>query len=195
MNTRLLGAMSVFGSLVAVAEGARMTLIGTTHEGTFRDPDTLNYLAQFAWLGGSLCAMLGLLALRTTGTNPIFRLLSWLPVVGYASGVVGALLGLAGVPIRENLPATAGQLLAMVGLVVVAILVLAARVWRGWRAFMPLLNVITIPLGSVAYILAGNLDGAWWIVNGLASVLLGYAVLGSVTAERVRDDYALATSA
>ena len=77
----------------------------------------------------------------------------------------------------------------------VAILVLAARVWRGWRAFTPLLNVITIPLGAVAYSLAGNLDGAWWIVNAAASALLGYAVMSYATAPQVRDDFALAASA
>ena len=98
-------------------------------------------------------------------------------------------------PVRENLPAVVGQLLAMAGLLVVAILVLAARVWRGWRALMPLLNVIAIPLGALAYALTGNLDGAWWIVNAVASALLGYAVLSSVASERVRDDYALAASA
>jgi hypothetical protein len=194
MNARLLGMLCIIGSLVGIAEGVRMVLIGTTHEGTFRDPDTLNYLAQMIWLSGSLCAMLGLIALRATGANPIFRLLSYLPVAGYAVGVIGAALGLAGVPVRENPSLTVGQFLSMAGLLVVAILVLAARVWRGWRAFTPLLNIITIPLGAVAYSLTGNLDGAWWIVNAAASALLGYAVMSYAMAPQVRNDFALAAS-
>ena len=196
MNTRLLGALCIVGSLVGVADGVRQVLIGATHEGAFRDPDALNYLLSMViWLGGTLCGMLGLIALRATGANPIFRVLSWLPVVGLAAEVVGGLLGLAGLPVPRNWPLLVGQLTAMAGMLVVAILVLAARVWRGWRAFTPLLTVLAIPLGAVLAGISGGLDGWWIIVNAAASALLGYAVMSGVPAAGVRDDYAVAAAA
>lgn len=195
MNTRLLGALCIVGSLVGVADGIRQVAIGTTHEGTFRNVDTLNYLQMVFWLGGTTCAFLGLIALRATGTNPIFRLLAWLPVAAGMLQVVGAVLGLAGLSAQQNWPLLVGQLLAMAGTLVVAILVLAARVWRGWRAFTPLLTIITIPLGAAASAVAGGLDGWWIIINAAASVVLGYAVMSSVPVAEVRDGHATFASA
>jgi hypothetical protein len=196
MNARLLGILCIVGSLAAFADGLRMVAIGTTHEGTFRDPDALNYLLSMViWYIGLLCGMLGIIALRATGANIIFRLLSWLPVVGSAVAGVGGLFGLAGVPVSENVPLQVGGDLYMVGLLVVSILVLAARVWRGWRAFVPLLNVIAIPLGGLVYELLGGLDGGWYITNAAAAALLGYAIMSSVPTAEVRRDIAAAASA
>src|SRR5690349_15131127 len=123
MNTRLLGALCIAGSLVGVADGVRRVAIGATHEGMYLTLDTLMYLGETVWLAGTLCGLLGLIALRATGTNPIFRVLSWLPVVGTAAEIVGGLLGLAGVPVPGNYPLLFGQFLYMAGILVVAILV------------------------------------------------------------------------
>lgn len=195
MNPRLLGVICIIGSLVAFADGVRKIVIGTTHEGPFTDPDALSYLlSTFIWYISILCGMLGLIALRATGANPIFRLLSWLPVVGSAGAAVGGLVGLAGVPVSENVPLRIGGDLYMAGLLVVAILVLAARVWRGWRAFTPLLNIIAIPLGGLVYVAIGGLDGGWLVTNAAASALLGYAVMSSVPVVEVRRDYAAAAA-
>jgi len=195
MNTRLLGILCIVGSAIGVADGVRRVAIGATHEGTFLTLDTLMYLGEVFWLTGMFCGFLGLIALRATGANPIFRLLSWLPVVALAIQVLGALIGaVSGAQPAELWPLIAGQLLYMAGVLVVSILVLAARVWRGWRAFVPLLNVISIPLGAVVATLIGGLDGGWIITNALASALIGYVVLSYLPAPQVRDNYALAAS-
>jgi hypothetical protein len=195
MNTRLLGALCIIGSLVGVADGVRRVLIGATHEGYYLTLDRLMYLGETIWLAGILCGLLGLIALKVTGTNPIFRLLSWLPVVGIAFEIAGGLLGLTGVPVPENYPLIFGQFLYMAGILVVAILVYAAKVWRGWRAFVVLLNVLSIALGAGVAALLGGLDGGWIITNAAASALLGYAVMTDMSAAEVRDGYALAASA
>jgi hypothetical protein len=176
MNSRVLGWLCVVGSTIGMADGVRLIATGHLDIPGFRDVGgTLSAIAGMFWVMGILCVCLGLIALRATGDRPIFRWLSWLPVVGSAASILGYVLYLAGVPSRQNIPGIAGQLLTYLGVLVVAVLVLVARKWSGWRAFTPLLVVIAIPIGAILVGIT-KLDGVFIVVNTAASVILGYAV-------------------
>ena len=185
MNTRLLGRLCIIGSLIAVADGIRLVLTGHQDVPGFRHLDTIQFLTQIVWSVGGLCAVLGLITLKATGTNPVFRFMSYLPAVGYIAMIVGLLLGLAGLPTANNPIGLVGQILAQGGMLVLAILVLAAKRWSGWRKFAPLLTILTIPLGAVLVAITG-LDGWFIIINAAATALLGYAVLSSSPVAQLR---------
>ncbi len=181
----MLGRLCIIGSLIAVADGIRLVLTGHQDVPGFRHLDTIQFLTQLAWAVGALCAVLGLIALKATGTNPIFRFLSYVPVVGYIASIIGLLLGLTGVPTANNPIGIVGQILAMGGMLVLAILVLAAKRWHGWRKFTPLLTILTIPLGAMLVGITG-LDGWFIIINAAATALLGYAILSSIPVAQLR---------
>jgi hypothetical protein len=185
MNTRLLGRLSMLASAIMLVNGVRLVATGHPDTPGFLDLDTLSMVVQLVSAMGGLGCMLALIALNATGKNPIFRLPSYLPVVGYAALMVGFLIGLAGVPIRSNPIGIFGQLATQSGRLVLAILVIAAKSWTGWRRFAPLVTVLTIPLGAVLVGLTG-LDGMFIIINAMAMILLGYAVQSSEPVPQLR---------
>ena len=185
MNTRLLGRLSIIASTVMLANGVRLVVTGHQDIPGFLDLDTISIVVQLVSAIGGLCSMIALIALKATGKNPIFRLLSYLPAVGYAALIVGFLIGLAGVPITENPIGIFGQLLTQSGRLVLAILVIAAKSWTGWRRFAPLVTVLTIPLGAALTGLTG-LDGMFIIINAMAMILLGYVVQSSEPVTQLR---------
>ena len=186
MNTRLLGTLSIIASAIMIADGVRLVMTGHQSVSGFRDHDTISIVVQLVSAIGGLCAVIGLIALKATGRNPIFRWLSYLPAVGYAALIVGFLIGLAGVPITKNPIGIFGQLMAQGGMLVLGILVIAAKTWTGWRRFAPLVTVLTIPLGAVLVGLTG-LDGMFIIINAMAMILLGYVVQSSEPVTRLRE--------
>ena len=179
MDIRLLGKLCIVFSGIAIVDGIRLVLIG--HEDTvgFRDLDTLQYITQTFWIIGIICGLIGLISLKATGSNPIFRMLSYLPILGWTIAIVGLLLDLAGLPKTDNPFGLAGEFLGQGGMLVLAILVIAAKSWVGWRRFTPLFYILSIPLGGVIGLITG-LDGPFIIVNAAATAVLGYAVLTSV---------------
>ena len=175
LDSRGLGFACVVGSSIAVADGVR--LIVTRHQDIpgFRDIDTVSALAQMMWALGMASAFLGLLALHVTGDRAVNRWLTCVPVVGSALSAIGFVLLIAGVPTARNIPAIVGQILFMLGLLIVTIVVLVVRRWDGWRRFAPLLVLLAIPVGAMLVELT-KLDGVFIAVNAAASALLGYAV-------------------
>jgi len=69
---------------------------------------------------------------------------------------------------------------------VVAILTIAAKTWRGWRRLVPLALVLAFPLGIVASLSTG-LVGTFAMINYAATILLGYAVQGSESTALLRE--------
>jgi hypothetical protein len=182
MNSRVLGWLCILGSLIGMADGARLAVTGHLDIPGFRDVGgTLGAITGMFWVLGLLCGYLGLIAIRALGDRLSFRLVAWLPVVGCAASAVGYLLSVAGVPSQQNIPGIAGELVSFLGVLIVAILVLVARKWTGWRALTPLLVVLAIPLGAVLVSITG-LDGVFVLINTAASVILGLAVASSVQA-------------
>lgn len=178
MSIRLLGSLCIIASLIAMADGARLVATGHQDIPGVRDLDTIQFITQIVWAIGTLCALIAVVRLKVVGANPIFSALSYLPLVGYLGSITGLFLGLAGLPTANNPIGIAGQLLSMAGMVVLAILVLAARAWAGWRRFTPLLTVLAIPVGAVLVGITG-LDGWFIMINAVATALFGYAVLSS----------------
>ena len=186
MNTRMLGRLAIIASAVMIANGVRLVVTGHQDIPGFLHLDTISIVAQLVSAIGGLCAVIGLIALKATGRNPIFRLLSYLPAVGYAALIVGFLIGLAGVPITENPIGIFGQLMAQGGMLVLGILVIAAKAWTGWRRFAPLVPTVAVPLGAVLVGLTG-LDGVFIIIHAMAMILLGYVVQSSEPVTQLRE--------
>jgi hypothetical protein len=185
INSRLLGTLCVVGSAICMANAVRLVVTGHLDIPGFRDlGGNLSIGAGLLWVLGLMCAYLGLIALRASGDRLLFRWLAWLPVVGSAASALGYVLVVAGVPTRQNVPGIAGQLVSFVGVLVVAVMVLVARRWKGWRGFTPLIVVIAIPVGAVLVVIT-KLDGAFILVNTAASVVLGYAVASTLPAAKL----------
>lgn len=185
MNTRLLGLFGIVGSLIQVGDGLRLVVTGHKDIPGFRHLDTVQFLTQSLWVLGCLCVMLGLIHLRATGTQPVFRALSWMPVVGYGLLFPVLVVSLAGGYESVKGIGAVGQILAQVGTLVVAILVIAAGEWTGWRKFAPLLAVVTIPIGVILVAIT-ELDGAFIMVNAASTAILGYAVVSASPVAQLR---------
>ena len=59
--------------------------------------DTATQLATLLAALGGLCGVFGFMALGATGSNPVFRLLGYLPAISFAAIVVGGLAMLSGI--------------------------------------------------------------------------------------------------
>lgn len=105
-------------------------------------------------------------------------------LLGYALMVVGALQTVAGVgPLLDPEAGLAliyllGRLIAAVFALLTGIAVLAARRWRGWASFLPVLLGLCPLVGELGGLIVigqpSQLLNATW---GLLGALLGYAVL------------------
>ena len=168
-NNRLLGTVCMLGGAVAVMDSLRWWVLGLS------DPDTLTGIGFIAWAIGSIAGLLGLIALNVVGASPVTRALAMLPVLGFALLAAMSVLQLAGIIGGDNPIFGVGWLLIYGGMVLVAILTLAAKTWRDWRRFAPLLTVVAAPIGFGLGALVGNLGLGVGLIY-LTWVLLGHAV-------------------
>ena len=168
-NNRLLGTVCMLGGAVAVMDSLRWWVLGLS------DPDTLTGIGFIAWAIGSIAGLLGLIALNVVGASPVTRALAMLPVLGFALLAALSVLQLAGLIGGDNPMFGVGWLLIYGGMVLVAILTLAAKTWRDWRRFAPLLTVVAAPIGFGLGALVGNLGLGVGLIY-LTWVLLGHAV-------------------
>ncbi len=192
MNTRLLGTLCVIGSLIGLADSVRSVMNGEPLAQGLRFPDTITSISNVLGAIGALCGLLGFIALRGTGTKPIFRLLTYLPGVSYVASIILGLAVLTGLlPLDANNPviiilASLGDLLSPAAWLVIAILTIAAKSWHGWRRFVPLAIVLAFPLGIVVSVSMG-LVGVFGIINYAAAALLGYAVQTYAPVPQLRE--------
>ncbi|OGO39452.1 MAG: hypothetical protein A2W35_18360 [Chloroflexi bacterium RBG_16_57_11] len=144
MNTRFLGMIFVIGTLFIFLNGFRIW--GTSSP----FPDTLSSLAYLLWGISGVCGIFGLIRLNALGSNAVARAFGFLPIIGFASMVVGECLHLLGLINADdplyNMLSAIGWIGILVGMLVVGILTIAARTWSGWRRFVPLLTVIMVPI-------------------------------------------------
>jgi hypothetical protein len=192
-NTRLLGTLCIVGSLIALADGVRLVMIGRQMPSAgLQQLDGATDVATIIGALAGLCGLLGLLALHATGNNPIFRLLGYLPAISYSAAVIGSLGQLAGVftgdadnPVVVVI-SVLDDLLGPAAWLVVAILTLAAKTWTGWRRFAPFALVLAFPVGIALTEITG-LAGMFRIAFYAAPILLGYAVQRSQPAVQLRE--------
>jgi hypothetical protein len=168
-NNRLLGTVCMLGGAVAVMDSLRWWVLGLS------DSDTLTGIVFIVWAIGSIAGLLGLIALNVVGASPVTRALAMLPVLGFALLAATSVLQLAGLIGADNPIFGVGWLLIYGGMVLVAILTLAAKTWRDWRRFAPLLTVVAAPIGFGLGALVGNLGLGVGLIY-LFWVLLGHAV-------------------
>lgn len=192
MNARLFGALCIVGSVIGMLDSMRLVMLGRPLTEGLQALDTMTLIATVVAALGGLCGLLGFIALRATGDNPIFRILTYLPAVSYLAAIVAGLGLLTGLLTNDSnnpitvLVATLSDIFNPVAWLVVAILTIAAKSWRDWRKFVPFAVVLAFPLGVVVSIGAG-LFGTFGVVNYAAVALLGYAVRSSAPALRLRE--------
>jgi hypothetical protein len=179
MNTRFLGIMFALGALVVGINGLRNN-----------DLDILTSVCYVIWGLGGICGMIAMNRLNALGSNAIARAVGFLPVIGFLAFVLGdglRVLGLIniGQPLY-NLLGSIGWIGMLSGMLIVSILTIAAKTWRGWRRFAPLLTIVMIP---VAFGI-GAAVGALQIAQVIAFVpwlVLGYVIATTEPAPAVQQ--------
>jgi len=176
--------LCIIGSAIWVLDGVRRAILGGA------EPDWIGSLVSVLWAVGGLCGMLGLIALKATGTNTIVKTLSFLPVVGFGLLIVGSVLGLAAVVSSDdNWLIGLGWLLQMVGVLMVGIFTIAAKTWSGWHKVVPLLCILVVPVGLVVWQVTG-VPSLVNVVAGIAWMLLGYVVAVRSSTSPAQTSYA-----
>jgi hypothetical protein len=172
MKYRLLGILCIILSLPQLIDGFRWATLGLT------TPDTFSLVANIALDAGALCGLWGLLSLKATGSNPIFGVLTFLPAAGHLSDLINNLQQMARVAGPDAPLSIAGGMLILFGWLVVGILTIAAKQWRDWRRFTPILVSLAFP-AAVALRSITHVPGLISIIMAGTLVLLGYAVQSS----------------
>ena len=191
VSPRLLGTLCIAGALIGLADGIRLVALGRQLGPGLQALDTATQVATLVAALGGLCGVFGLIALRATGSNPVFRLLGYLPVISFVATLIAGLAMLAGV-IKSDAESPVAVILVVVGdllgpavWLVVGILTIAARRLSGWRRFVPFAFVAAFVLGIIATEVTG-LAGTFRIIYYAAMALLGYAVQRTAPAPQLR---------
>jgi hypothetical protein len=170
MNTRFLGTICIVGSVVAALDALRASAMGITF-------DTISLITGTLWCIGGIAALIGLIRLNAVGSKTIARALVLLPMIGFVLLMLGNLVQLAGAVTMDNNPlANFGWLVQLAGMLVVGILVIAAKTWRGWRRFVPLLTLVLVP---VSFGIGASIDS---LALGAAIIYASWVLLGYVVA-------------
>ena len=94
--------------------------------------------------------MLGLMRLNVLGSNTFARDTGFVPLFGFAAFIVGEGLRLLGFVNVENalynLLSGLAWIAVLAGMLVVGILTIAAKTWRGWRRFVPIMATVMLPV-------------------------------------------------
>ncbi|HZG65118.1 MAG TPA: hypothetical protein VEZ12_00135 [Herpetosiphonaceae bacterium] len=177
MNTRTLGTLCIVGSLIAIVAGIRVSVSGA-------EPfDTVSIIAGILWAVGGISGLVGMIRLNAVGSGTVSRALAFVPIIGFVLLVVLSVLQLAGMITAENAGFGVAWMVQMVGMVLVGILTISAKIWQGWRRFVPLFSIMLTPVSFGIGAATDNLVLAATIIY-LAWIVLGYAV---ATAEPVAD--------
>jgi hypothetical protein len=154
--------------------GAVMVVVAFVY-GSFAN--TAGTIAGILWAAGSIAGLVGLIQLGALGESPVTRALGFVPILGFALIIVGSVLQLAGIVDDQSWLFGVGFMVQLAGMVLVAILVIAAKRWRGWRRFAPLLAILLVPVGyGLGQALGGGVNDLAIGVKYAAWILLGYAV-------------------
>lgn len=133
------------------------------------------------YLIGFLSSAVGLRLLRATGKGTIAILLFGIQIIGLSVAACQNILQLIGRADANSeffQVADAGWPFSHVFLIVIGIAVLFARVWRGWRRFIPLLCGLALPVAIGAGAVGGQeaLGLVFGVLTTVFFMLLGYAI-------------------
>lgn len=167
MNTRLMGIICIVGSVIALLDAFRLSALGKNH-------DDLTPITLSLWYIGGIAALVAMIQLNAVGSNRVVRALTFLPIIGFVVLILGSVLQLADAITAQNNIFSIGWLVLYSGMLLVGILTIAAKVWGGWRRFVPLLTVVAMPISfSIGYAL-GSLS------LGVAFIYAVWAFVGYV---------------
>jgi hypothetical protein len=176
MNTRFLGTIFVIGTLVVMVGSVLNSVSGVSNSA----PSTFDSLAYFIWSLSGICGIAGLIRLNALGPNAVARAFGFLPMIAFAFGVVAEGLRLIGLLSPQSSIYSALISIFWVGILagmlIVGILTIAAKNWRGWRRFVPLM---TIGIAPVALLIGQAVKN---ISIGGAVSFIGFLLLGLVVA-------------
>ncbi len=179
MNPRLLGTICIIGGAVYLLEGLRFAVKGSYVS------DMLDVVLMGIWALGSIGGVLGMIALRVTGTNRISRILSYLPIAGFLLILASILYRVMNPDVQFNPLGVFGFLAVLVGLLLNGFFTLFAHVWSGWKkvvAFLPaIMPFVGMAIGSLT-----GIEGVNVSLVGLSWMLLGYTVSVSLESALVR---------
>ena len=180
MNTRFLGIICIVGSVIAMLDAFRLSALGKNY-------DDITPITLSLWCIGGIAALVGMIQLNAVGSNTVVRALTFLPIIGFVLLILGSVLQLAGAITAENNMFGIGWLVLYSGMVLVGILTIAAKVWRGWRRFVPLLTVVLLPVGfSIGYAVGSLSLGVAFIYAVWA--LVGYVIVTVEPAPAVQQN-------
>lgn len=182
MSPRLLGTLGMAGALMLAVEGL---LRGTEARSAGLRVGTFELL----YLGGWMCSLIGMRRTRATGDTQFGR------AVLLAQGMflcLGAMFTIwesfaaarsTGDPLFELL--NAAWPLSHMCMIAVGGAALRAKLWRGWRKFVPLLCGLALPVAMLAGATGARFGvlGPFTVFTATALFFLGYAV---ATAEQDR---------
>lgn len=173
MNTRLLGILCIVGNVSAVVAAWAQLASGA-------DSQPGNDIFGLLWGIGVLAGLVGLIQGNAVGSNPVVRAVAFLPIIA-----VVILIGI-GIAVQfslatyDSILGTFGYFGWLAGMVLVSILTIAAKIWKGWRRFAPLFVLVMAFFVQPGINTAGGLTPislALGYTVGLASwALLGYVL-------------------
>jgi hypothetical protein len=170
LSSRLAGLVCLLGSAVLLVD-ALLILVDPPEAAAGVDRlVTASSVGQLAGSVGIAAGYLGLIILGACGPGRTSRRLAWLPLVGTLISHVGWWM-----PAPTGDLAVFGDIIHLVGAVAVAILVLQAGVWLGWRRFTPLGILAATPVSMAAVLVTGRIGSAV-VIGAIAAMVLGFAV-------------------
>lgn len=187
-RARIAGMCGIVGGVLWFASG----IVGRFFP-QLNEPGTTAFLVSGVVATVSLVLLfIGFLGLAWGGAlgGSFGKALFAVAALGYALMVAGGALTVAGAgPLTDPVTAISliyllGRLIALFFTLFTAIAILAARRWRGWTAFAPLLLALCPLVGELGFMVAFGqpsqvLNAAW----GLFGALLGLATLAQVRSQ------------
>ncbi len=169
MNNRIFGIVVILGGLVAGLNGFRPDNV-----------DTDGSVPLMMWAIGGVFGVIGMLRLNAVGFSPLARAFGLVPLVGFVTLIVHIGLKLTtGTGLSDaawfDVMVAIGWISILAGMLLVGILTIAARVWHGWRRFVPLSTVLTIPLSVGLNAVIGSMTGSA-VLPFLIWVVVGYVI-------------------
>jgi hypothetical protein len=169
MSNRWLGVLLILGTLFVMVSGFRVT------EGL---GDTFTMLAYLLWGIGGVAGIIGLIRTNALGANVTARALGFIPLLGFATFVVSESMRLANLMTADDslflVLATIGWISMLVGMLVVGIITIAAKAWRGWRRYVPLATILLALVGmALGQVVGTDIGGA---ISSAGFLLLGYVI-------------------
>lgn len=167
MSTRLLGILCIAGSVIAI--------VGTLFfQVRFDAPptNTISFITAFLWPIGVIAGLVGLIQSNGVGSNPAVRAVAFLPIIALGLNTVAGVAELTGVGSPDSVLFIVGFFGLWVGMVLVGILTIAAKMWPGWRRFIPLFVILVMILNGAT----GFDNSLGQAISSGVWVLLGYAV-------------------